>query len=250
MSNKKENKKKVFKYPAIKIYKNKIERKMEQVTLGYWGLKGVAEPIRWLLAYLGQEYTEVNPEHAEWPAQKAQLQADGMAFPGLPYLIDGDWKMSESRAIPFYLANKYERPDLFGSNANEMARLKEIEGVYNDIRTEIMKALFSGDAKAGFTALLAADSKAMVKLGYLAAFLGEQEYFLGHITYFDIGFAYFMGLLEFMTQGLQVDSLVAGFPAFAALRQRIEALDAIKAHLASPKGQRPFMPPTMMPWNK
>lgn len=27
-------------------------------TLGYWGFRGLAQPIRFLLAYLGVEYTE------------------------------------------------------------------------------------------------------------------------------------------------------------------------------------------------
>lgn len=82
-------------------------------TLGYWGIRGLAQPIRFLLAYLGVEYTNKNylaPE--EWFGKdKNDL---GLDFPNIPYLIDGDVKITESSAIPVHLIKKHKRNELLG----------------------------------------------------------------------------------------------------------------------------------------
>ena len=44
----------------------------------------------------------------------------GLDFPNLPYLIDGDVKLSESKSIMKYLCKKH-RPALLGRNAEEVA---------------------------------------------------------------------------------------------------------------------------------
>lgn len=222
----------------------------QKVTFGYWGVKGAGEPIRWLLHHLGKEFNEVNPTKESWPEQKAQLVSEGLEFPNLPYLVDGDWKMTESRAIPYYIANKYERSDLFGNDWKELTRLKELEGVYDDIRQELFKAAFNPEYKTKLTEGTQEGSKILTKLTQLSKALGDKEYFLGHITYFDIGFAYFIQMAEFLFTGAGVDSPTTQFENFAALNDRITNLPGIKEHIASEKGQRPFIPPTYLPWNK
>lgn len=82
-------------------------------TLGYWSIRGLVQPIRFLLAYLWVEYTNkayANPE--EWFGKdKNEL---GFEFPNIPYLIDGDLKITESSAIPVHLIKKHKRNDLLG----------------------------------------------------------------------------------------------------------------------------------------
>lgn len=222
----------------------------QKITLGYWPMKGAGEPIRWLLHHIGQEFNEVNPTQETWPEQKAALEADGLAFPNLPYLVDGDWKMSESRAIPYYIAAKYERSDLFGNDWKEMARLKEFEGVYTDIKTDLMKVFFSPDYKTAIPEAVKEGSKVHSKLTYFSKFLGENEFFLGHVTYFDIGFAYFLTMVDDFTAGAGVENFTTQFANIVALKERVLQLPGIKEHLATPKGQVPFVPPTFLPWNK
>lgn len=222
----------------------------QKITLGYWGMKGAAEPIRWLLNYLGKEYNETNPTKDTWPEQKAKLVSEGLEFPNLPYLVDGDWKMTESRAIPYYIANKYERPDLFGNDWKELAKLKQFEGVYDDIRQELFKAAFNPEYKTKMVEATKEGSKVLTKLTQLSKVLGDQDYFLGHVTYFDIGFAYFLEMVEFFFSGAGVDNPTAQFENFGALKERVINLPGIKEFLASPKGQAPYMPPMHLPWNK
>ncbi|CAF1316184.1 unnamed protein product [Adineta steineri] len=88
-----------------------------QLVLGYWAIRGLAEPIRLALHYSNTPYTEKlyeqgdGPEFSldEWFSVK---QSQGLDFPNLPYLFDGDLKLTQSRAILYYI----------GRNANLMGK--------------------------------------------------------------------------------------------------------------------------------
>jgi glutathione S-transferase len=93
---------------------------MSSVTLGYWGIRGLAQPIRFLLEYLGLPYTDHKySDPAVWGADKADfLKTDPLA--NIPYLKDGDRVVFESQAIPLYLVHKANRSELLGTgNADE-----------------------------------------------------------------------------------------------------------------------------------
>jgi glutathione S-transferase len=73
-------------------------------TLGYWDIRGRAQPIRFLLKYAGVEFNDKRYEFGPgstlaqiesirkyWLTDKSNL---GLDFPNLPYYIDGDVKVS------------------------------------------------------------------------------------------------------------------------------------------------------------
>lgn len=72
-------------------------------TLGYFDLRGLAEPIRYLLKYVGVKFNDKRYEFGEgstmqeldnirkyWYTDKYNL---GLDFPNVPYYIDGDVKV-------------------------------------------------------------------------------------------------------------------------------------------------------------
>jgi glutathione S-transferase len=69
------------------------------VTLGYYDLRGLAQPIRFLLAYLGVKYTDKHYSTKEEWLEKDK-QGLGLEFSNLPYYIDENIKLTESSAIP------------------------------------------------------------------------------------------------------------------------------------------------------
>ena len=74
------------------------------MEFGYWPIKGRAEVMRMLDAYLNLGIKEVNYYSLEeWNHKKSNF---GGHFPNLPYLVDGDFVITETEAINQYLAQK------------------------------------------------------------------------------------------------------------------------------------------------
>ncbi len=111
--------------------------KKEPLTLGYWNIRGMAEPIRMLMEHLGVNYKEElyelgpGPEfnRDQWLKQKFSL---GLDFPNLPYLIDSPLKITESLAIMRYICHKFE-PKLLGTTLEEWAYVDMLAGVLYDL---------------------------------------------------------------------------------------------------------------------
>lgn len=60
-----------------------------------------------------------------------------MDFPNLPCLVDGDFKISESSAIPRYIINKSGKTELLGKTIHDQAKVDEFNGVLGDVRQAI-----------------------------------------------------------------------------------------------------------------
>ncbi len=91
----------------------------DKPRLGYWSLRGRAQPIRLLLSYTKTDFEDFQysgPEKWFGPSDKNGL---GLDFPNLPYLIHGDVKLTETNAILKYVAKKYGEKDLTGKNIED-----------------------------------------------------------------------------------------------------------------------------------
>lgn len=98
-----------------------------------------------MLQYLGLPYTEKNyhlPPKVElrgasketWFAERAKIRATyppSLPFPNIPYLIDGDATVSESRAIMRYLARTYA-PAMAGKDALTQTKVDMLENYLYD----------------------------------------------------------------------------------------------------------------------
>ena len=84
----------------------------KKLVLGYWKFRGGirGNVARYLLAYGNADWEEKNMLKPEWDTVKTNL----MDFPNLPYIIDGDFKLSETYAVHQYIAQKY-CPDVLGN---------------------------------------------------------------------------------------------------------------------------------------
>ena len=216
------------------------------MEFGYWGVKGAVEWIRWLAAYLGQPLNEWNPATpADWTARKATINP----FPNLPFLIDGDFVLTESNAICQYLIQKSGKTDLLGKTFADQARLRQIDGVLMDIRISLYVNTFfiSDDYKGNYGKAVEVGGVLADKMQQIANFLGDKEYFLGYLTWMDFLVAYFAQTSTALLYSLGVRSLVDPHKNIHALVKRITSLEGVSARCQSALTQ-PYLRLDLLPF--
>jgi len=154
-------------------------------TLGYWNIRGLAQPIRLLLAYSGTEYEDKRyvlgaaPEfdRTEWLNDKQTL---GLDFPNLPYYLDGDLKLTQSVAILRHVARKTK---LSGQTDAEKLRVDLVEQQLVDINTGVVTICYDPN----FETLKVDYLKNLPQsLELLSKFLGDRPFLAGEsVTYVD-----------------------------------------------------------------
>jgi glutathione S-transferase len=105
-----------------------------------------------MLAYCGVDYETktyirgASPDFSkqDWLQEKKELDLD---FPNLPYLIDGDFKMTESKSIMKYIASKHD-PSLLGSTAEEVAKADMMSRVHDQLNLDLGNGFKKNDMDA------------------------------------------------------------------------------------------------------
>lgn len=124
-----------------------------KVTLGYWKIRGLVANLRYQAIYSDIEINQVDyvqgpgPEFSRdaWMSVKHSL---GFDFPNLPYLIDGETKLTETSAIHYYLAQKYD-PALIGTSPEQMAKVQMLMNIVGQFRSKLTGPCYSsGDHEA------------------------------------------------------------------------------------------------------
>ena len=120
---------------------------------------------------------EFPKEWAEWLSEKDKL---GLDFPNLPYIIDGDVKITQTATILRYLGKKYQ---LVGRTAQEKIRINLVEQTLLDFRQEEVECFYSptfDEAVKQYRIELPG------KLAAFSNFLGANEWFAGaNMSYVD-----------------------------------------------------------------
>ena len=77
----------------------------QKITLGYWGIRGRGQVARFLLAYTNAVWEDLRyTDREQWfGGDKEEL---GFDFPNLPYIIEGDFKLTESKAVYRYIIQR------------------------------------------------------------------------------------------------------------------------------------------------
>ena len=216
------------------------------MEFGYWGNKGIAEPNRWLIGYLGLPIKEWNPAtEEEWQARKASL---GL-FPNLPFLKDGDFLLTESNAIPGYLIKKAGKPELLGKTIEDQARVRQLEELLAEIRVDFFNVISSpGDLKENIRNAAAPGTKGAFQLDQMSTLLGDKDFFLGYLTWADLQFAYDSQVAYVVDQSLGLPYPLDSRPNLLALAKRVAALPGIAERVQASK-QIPFYPSSELPFS-
>ncbi|KAF7484883.1 glutathione S-transferase Mu 3 [Marmota monax] len=117
------------------------------MVLGYWDIRGLAHAIRLLLEFTDTSYEEKRyicgeaPDYdrSQWLDVKFKLDLD---FPNLPYLMDGNNKITQSNAILRYIARKH---NMCGDTEEEKIRVDIMENQIMDFRMQLIRLCYNSD---------------------------------------------------------------------------------------------------------
>lgn len=147
-------------------------------------MRGLAHPIRYLLEYTEHPYSDVMYEQGDspnfsvecWTSVKNTL---GLDFPSIPYLIDGDTKLTDPYAIMLYLATAYA-PELLGKTPEKCAEIDMLYSQLKDVKSAITGPCYVGADRAQLS------QTAKSKMAPLVAYLGKKDYLCGdELTFLD-----------------------------------------------------------------
>ncbi|CAK8678999.1 unnamed protein product [Clavelina lepadiformis] len=176
---------------------------MAKLVLGYWDLRGRGEALRCVLEYLGVEYEDKryklsgeppNIDGSSWFGVKAQMNLD---LPNLPYIIDGDVRMTQAWAILKYLARKHTI--LFPKTEEEIRSCDMLEEVGRDLALPFYTLCYNhedfDEAKKKYF------GETLPKLlDLLEKFLGSSNWMIGDkMTYVDFFFCEVLDDIQLMT---------------------------------------------------
>lgn len=201
-----------------------------KLVISYWKIRGLLRHIEYVLEYVGAEYEvkhyEAGPApdfcKKTWFDEKFNL---GFDFPNLPYLIDGDFKMTETLPILNYIAGKY-KPELLGENLQDKATISMLMNVIH-----IAKDYFTGPcySNGNRDEILAAGNP---RLEPLEKYLGDKDFFMGSsVTLPDLHITELLHLVQAIDS--ETKEFATKFPKLKALQERVDALPEIKSFLES-----------------
>ena len=160
-------------------------------------------------------------DRSSWMNVKPTL---GMDFPNLPYLIHGDFKMTETLAIHKYLADTY-KPELLGKTPQERARAQMLWNVCSDLKMKATVPCYTDGNKQAIIDATAAAMPAIVKA------LGAQKFLVGEEPVFtDFFFFELLQSLIFVTEG----QVLKDFPTLDTYNKNFKELSGVKEYFADP----------------
>jgi glutathione S-transferase len=223
----------------------KMSSQSKRPVLGYWNIRGLATAIRLLLTYAAEDFedrmydvieekkkvttdgtttTTTTWNREAWLVQKETLSLD---FPNLPFLLDGDVRITQSLAILQYLARKHK---LDGDSLRDQAEVMMILQESSDFRSPIVRLSYNEYEYSSFKDRLIAEH---IKPGLkrFSRRLGSNMFFVGdHVTAAD-----FVLYDLFDICRLFDPTCLQDVPNLVAFIERFEALPRIKAYINSDK---------------
>ena len=169
----------------------------------------------------------------EWLDKKYEL---GFDFPNLPYLIDGDIKMTESLNIYIYLVKKYV-PELLGKNEAEKLKVIEAMCALKEIKDWINFPCYFHDKAQ---ALDAVKNQAQ-KIENVEKKLGSKDWLIGDsVSVVDLMLMEVTDHIQMITDG----TWLKDHHTLEAHNARTKELPGIKEYKASDRfSEGPFMNP-------
>ncbi|KAG8283973.1 hypothetical protein J6590_003664 [Homalodisca vitripennis] len=191
------------------------------IKLIYFPIKGLGEPIRFMLAYLGKDYEDYRCRWAVWVSEIKPNTPWGK----IPVLeIDGQ-RVTQNIPIVRYLGKE---AGLGGKDNWEDLRIDEIINVIDDLRAELAKYNYERDENRRAAVKVPLFNEIVpFYMKKLDTHIKENNGYLanGKLSWADLYFAAVSDYLSYMYES----DITVGYPNVSALKERVYALPQIKA---------------------
>ncbi|KAG4070466.1 hypothetical protein HA402_005698 [Bradysia odoriphaga] len=191
--------------------------------LRYFNFRGLAEPIRFILAYVGQEYEDIRVPQEDWPAIKPTTP-----FGNMPILeVDGQ-SAGQSMAILRYLGKRF---GLTGSNPWEELLVDGVADTFADFRQKLIAPWQETDEE------VKAKKKATLESETIPFYLAKLENCAkqnnGHLALSKLTYAdfYFASMIESLYVMIKPDFL-DHYPNLKKVVDNVRSIESIKAWIA------------------
>ncbi|EHB14058.1 Glutathione-requiring prostaglandin D synthase [Heterocephalus glaber] len=187
---------------------------MPNYKLIYFNMRGRAEIIRYIFAYLDIKYEDHRIEQADWPEIKSTLP-----FGKIPILEVDGLKLHQSLAIARYLT---KTTDLAGKTATEQWQVDAMVDTLDDFMSRFPWAEKKQEVKNQiFNELLTCEAPHLLQ--DLETYLGDKEWFIGDsVTWADFYWDICSTTLLVFKPGL-----LNNCPRLQTLRKKVQAIPAI-----------------------
>jgi len=209
-------------------------------TLGYWAIRGLAEPCRTLLEYLQVPYKQIiYHKEEEWVPVK---ETSTFLFPNLPYLEVEDKKtITESEAIWIRICELGNKVEMCGKEADRV-EFSQIKNVVFDVQNGITDPSYTSkdveELKKNVAEWISQGGS--FKLKGLNEILGKREWLLSYLTFIDFHFAEICEKFADMDKELGT-SILKDYPNIQAHTKRFIELPGVKAYRESDRFKaRPY----------
>jgi glutathione S-transferase len=215
---------------------------MDSVKLYYWPIRGLKEPIAYLLEYLEIEYEYIPvKDDKHWESLRSAFFKKGYSFANLPLLeIDGQ-AVSEVLPIMTTLALSVGKPEMVPGDHN-FARFLELYGVISDLFSDITRPAYSSKTLDAFRQLyLKACQVNKVKIESIDKLVGKQKWLLGEtLSILDFKLAEIIDKMKAIEEDLDID-IISQYMNLDSYLGRFVGIPAIKSYRTSDKfSERPF----------
>ncbi|XP_053310301.1 glutathione S-transferase Mu 5-like [Spea bombifrons] len=213
------------------------------LILGYWDIRGLAHAIRLLLEYTETPYEDKlyvtgdapDYDRSQWLDGKETL---GLDFPNLPYLLDGDVKLTQSNTILRYIASKH---GMCGETEKEKINMSLLENQAMDFRMGLVRIAYDPQFETLKGSYL---ENLPVALGRFSRFLGGRSWFAADkITFVDFV------MYDVLDQHRMLEpTCLQHFQNLQDFLNRFEALPTIASYMKSPRFMKTPINNRMASW--
>lgn len=211
---------------------------MSQIEFGYWPFKGRAEGLRYLLNYLGSNYTEYNPvDVKDWSTKRSQLTGN-YPLMNLPYINIGDVTVSETPAVGMALCLFYKRKDLLGKTGSDCVHHRGVQELIARLRSFAFQVLTfdSQEIKEDYDKVM--KSQIYYKIKGLDAFkMPSNDFIFGYLTLADFELCHAIELLDWISEKSGCRNPIADFPGLYKVKDAVKNLPGVGSFARRREGE-------------